>query len=53
MVVGVYVLATYMFIYKDGYRLVTVRTHSDFIMLPIGRPRCKHHDLMYHSVILS
>ena len=30
--------------YPDGYRLVTVRTHGDLIVLLTGKPGCRHHD---------
>ena len=39
--------------YQDGYRLVTVHTHGDFMMLHSEKPGCQHHDLISHSVTLS
>ena len=37
--------------YQDGYWLVTVCTHSDFIVLPYWG--CWHHDLIFLLVTLS
>ena len=40
--------------YQDGYRLVIVHTHGDFIYCwPTGRPGHQHHDPIPHSVTLS
>ena len=36
-----------------GYRLVTVGTRGDFIVLPNGKPGHQHHDLISHSVTVS
>ena len=39
--------------YQDWYRLVTVHTHGDFIVLPHWEMPCQSHDLISHSVRLS